>query len=98
MVVMVGALALTGAALLGDCQAKGVRRDRCEAYVHGVIDATTTIAQSAGQAMLCIPPTVTADQAVNVITRYIAAAPDEGHMTASSLSLYALQLAYPCPE
>ncbi|TZG28062.1 Rap1a/Tai family immunity protein [Sphingomonas montanisoli] len=93
-----GAVVLTGGALLDDCRAKGSRRERCEAYVHGVIDATTTLAQSAGGNLLCIPTSATMDQIVGSVAGFIASAPAERHMTASSLSIYALQRAYPCPE
>ncbi|RVT94827.1 Rap1a/Tai family immunity protein [Sphingomonas crocodyli] len=95
---VLGAIVLTGGALLDDCQAKDSRRARCEAYVHGVIDATTTIAQSAGGALLCIPENATMDQIVGAVSGFIASVPAERHMTASSLSIYALQRAYPCPE
>ena len=98
MTGMLGAIVLTGGALFDNCNAKGARRVSCEAYVRGVVDATVTIGQSAGETLLCVPEAIPDSRIADTVSRYIASVPDKRHMTASSLTLYALQLTYPCPD
>jgi len=47
--------------------------------------------------VICPPPSVTTAQAVRVVTQYIEARPARMHERFASLSLEALQAAWPCP-
>lgn len=49
-------------------------------------------------AKLCVPPGVTYPQALRVVVRFLENNPDKLHFSFSSLTMYALTEAWPCPK
>jgi hypothetical protein len=68
----------------------------CLGYVMAIADAARAPAAVKGSPM-CGSENVTAEQVVDVVTRYLAAHSEKRHLSASSLVAHALAEAYPCP-
>jgi hypothetical protein len=58
----------------------------------------TTPSGSVGGWRTCVPPSVVNDQAVDVVTNFLRAHPEDRHHSAVSLVLQALAEAFPCPS
>lgn len=99
--------ALTGNTLYEHCKEKDKKtRDNfkygaCIGYTRGLIDgheqALKMLKESGEVAKYCMNESVTLEQTIDVILKYLSENPKDRHWGAEVLGLYALILAFPCP-
>lgn len=63
-------------------------------YVTGIADAFNGKSTAGGK--FCLPPNISVGQLIDVAYNYLKANPQERHLTASSIVVYALSQAFPC--
>ena len=68
----------------------------CMGYVMGIADFMGTGIAIPGL-RACIPSSVTAGQAQDVVKRYLEQHPEQLYYTAASIAIDALEEAFPCP-
>ena len=74
----------------------------CLGTVRGIIDAGAifdTFAEQAGKPpsnVFCVPESVTADQGVRVVIKYLEGHPEDLHKRGTTLTVHALKQAFPC--
>lgn len=69
----------------------------CIGFILGVSDTVTTmVGINLIPERVCLPEGARADQLAAVVTKYLAAHPEELHFTAASLVIGALAIEFPC--
>jgi hypothetical protein len=68
------------------------RRAYCDGYAVGV----TELANASSGKAFCIPSEVTQGQVTDIVKRYLNAHPEQRHLDAWVLVLYALRESFPC--
>lgn len=81
----------------------GVETGICLAYVVGIINMDTLVAQSTDKGKqsddgwaLCLPENITGDQSANAVLKYLHDNPDEVNTSSATMVVKALRSAYPC--
>ena len=99
---------VTGNVLLDRCTAKETGNGFaeiafCAGYVAGIadmLDRTTLVTSPDGgghwQIRACVPPGVTINQLMDVVVRFLRAAPEVRHSIANILATKAISDAFPC--
>jgi len=93
----------SGNELLAMCEAylsetgSAAKGNTCFGYVAGIVDAHNTFVNLADlEQSWCPPENLDGSQLVRVVTKYLQGNPQQLHLTASSLVVNALILAFPC--
>lgn len=108
---LVGAATLTNGDLLSRCEpyvtgrtsGKQLEVSHCFGYVVGYAEGATmgALAVNGGSIVnmaFCTPDTVTTDQMVRVIVRYLQQHPEQLHLSSAIGAEAALKEAFPCPR
>ena len=73
-------------------------KNGAEMYVTGVIDANASRQYATGVGFICIPEGARTTQARGIVCDYLDSAPHVRHGPAMTLSVFALETAWPCPR
>ena len=89
---------MTGNELYTRCQSTLRENiDICSAYIGGVVDGQNVITSTLSiNGVFCEPEGVTVQQLMDVVARWLRQHPEKRHYTAASLTLEALDDAFPC--
>jgi hypothetical protein len=85
-----------GETLYRECTGEPHAQSRCLGYVAGVADMLAAALARGDVTIACVPAEVTADEARDVVVRFLRDSPQSRHRAAASLIELALGDAYPC--
>lgn len=74
-----------------------VRAGKCSGYVAGAMDSRFAWEEVAKQKLFCMPEGVSGEQPIRIVAKYLEQHPDELHLPAATLVIFAFVGAFPCP-
>jgi hypothetical protein len=90
----------SGNQLLAVCDGVSpVEKGICVGFISGVADTLAGVSENGGKLLgwrACQPPAATSGQTRDVVIRFLRAHPEKRHLTAASLTVWALAEAWPC--